>query len=100
MKTVQEALNKTHEHFETWARTCDGNCSRLDLRRNSDGNYVDPLVARDFLVWNAARSQPPAVQEPVAFVSKEGDRLVGILRQELPVGTDLYLRAPSPAEQK
>lgn len=57
------------------------------------GRHIETMVLQ------ARAALPPAAHKPVAFVSKEGNRLVGILRQELPVGTDLYLHALPPAVQ-
>ena len=81
-----------------------GNVGRLKmisiaLTGNADSSERE-LMDAIFQLQNSALSQPPAVQKPVAFVSKEGNRLVGILRQELPVGTDLYLHAKPPRRNK
>jgi|ERR1041385_1724433 hypothetical protein len=66
------------EQFEAWARTCDGNCSDNDLRKYSAGDhncvidgleYTNPLVQRDWLVWQAARATP-AQPEPTFEVTE------------------------------
>jgi len=95
-----EAPNKTREHFEAWALTDDGNCSRLDLRKGIDGEYMDPLVARDFLVWQAAQETQPVAwlidwpDEPELghYFAEEPSEL----RRSMP----LYTAAPAkPTEQ-
>lgn len=45
--------NTERENFEAWALTDDGNCNHQDLRKNRDGEYINLLVERDFLVWQA-----------------------------------------------
>jgi hypothetical protein len=49
------------EAFEAWARTNDGNCNDKDLQRSiHDGGYINKLVERDWLVWQARAASTSA----------------------------------------
>lgn len=60
---------------------------------------ADQISERDAMWMEKLRAAIAATkQEPVAFVSNENGRLVGILKSELPVGTDLFAAQPVPRE--
>jgi hypothetical protein len=64
------------ERFETWALTDDGNCNESDLKRGItvwDDEYVNSLVQRDWIVWQARATVAPAVdaQAPAGLTERE-----------------------------
>lgn len=68
--TATDCGQTEREAFEAWALTDEGNCSEKDLQHSiRSDEYVNPLVERDWMVWQA-RAAAPQHTHPLA----EGDK--------------------------